>query len=172
MFKRLFLKVVSVAIRLVVVLVLALFASPVIPARADSSVCGPITVDTTWTSAGNNYIVTCDVQVLVGVTLTIENGVSVKFNNATGLRIDGELIATGVTFTSSSLTPTRGIWKNIYFTAGSGPGAEAAPGHWARLKWPAPRLSWTIIPSATAAPAVSTQPANRAVRRSESAGTR
>ena len=47
---------------------------------ADIAVCGPISSDETWTPGNNDYIVTCDVQVQNGVTLTIQPGVIVKFD--------------------------------------------------------------------------------------------
>jgi predicted outer membrane repeat protein len=116
---RRFDKLFTLASKLILIILIITLGSPITLVRADTSVCGPIDVDTTWMAAGNNYVVTCDVQVLTDVTLTIENGVIVKFDDGTGLRIDGELIATGVTFTSSNPNPTEGIWKNIYFTVTS-----------------------------------------------------
>ena len=98
------------------ILLLILLASPT-PAHADTSVCGP--VSGTWTPAGNNYIVTCDIQVLDGTTLTIRPGVVVKFNLGTSLRVDGELIAQGATFTTNDPTPTKGDWGHIWFTTTS-----------------------------------------------------
>jgi predicted outer membrane repeat protein len=87
--------------------------------RADTSVCGPIVTDVVWAPAGNDYIVTCDVQVVAGVTLTIEPGVVVKFDADTSLQIDGTLVAEGATFTSNQSSPARGDWGRIYFTTTS-----------------------------------------------------
>jgi hypothetical protein len=104
---------------IVVALAAGLLAGPVPVARADTSVCGPITVNTTWTLAGNNYIVTCLVQVMQNVTLTIEPGVRVYFNAGMNLRIDGKLIAQGVTFGSANAAPAPGDWGRIFFMATS-----------------------------------------------------
>lgn len=104
---------------MVVALAAGLLAGPVPVAHADTSVCGAITVDTTWGLTGNNYIVTCQVQVMQNVKLTIEPGVRVYFNPDTGLRIDGELIAHGVTFGSANATPAPGDWGRIFFMATS-----------------------------------------------------
>lgn len=98
------------------ILLLILLAYPT-PARADTSVCG--LVSGTWTPADNNYIVTCDIQVLGGTTLTIQPGVMVKFNLGTSLRVDGELIAQGATFTTNDPTPAKGDWGHIWFTTTS-----------------------------------------------------
>lgn len=97
---------------------LLLLSSPT-PSHADTSVCGVITVNTTWTLVGNNYIVTCLVQVMQNVTLTIEPGVRVYFDPGTALRIDGELIARGVTFVSNKPTPAPGDWARIFFMSTS-----------------------------------------------------
>lgn len=63
--------------------------------HADAKVNGNITTDTTWTLANSPYIMTGTVQVLEGVTLTIEPGVIVKSNRRAELLIGGELIAAG-----------------------------------------------------------------------------
>ena len=102
-----------------IILLVIIFLNPQVSARADTSVCGQITSNTTWSPANNNYIVTCLVQVMPGVTLTIESGTQVLFNDGTALRIDGELIAQGVTFSSSNASPSKGIWAQIYFTTTS-----------------------------------------------------
>jgi len=91
-------------------------------AHADTNVGGPITGNTTWTLAGSSYIVTSNVQVMSGVTLTIQSGVVVKFNAGTSLRVDGTLVARGATFTSNVSGyghPARGDWGQILFTASS-----------------------------------------------------
>jgi hypothetical protein len=89
-------------------------------AQAATSVGGPITTDTTWTVANSPYIVTANVLVLEGVTLTIQPGVTVKFNNNTNLQVGGELIAQGtasnrITFTSNQASPAPDNWGGIQF---------------------------------------------------------
>jgi parallel beta-helix repeat protein/predicted outer membrane repeat protein len=107
----------STAVRTLLVLLLVLAATPAAPVRADTAVCGP--VSGTWIPAGNNYLVTCDVTVSAGQTLTIQPGVVVKFGLGTSLIVNGTLIATGATFTSNSGTPAKGDWGRIYFTTSS-----------------------------------------------------
>jgi hypothetical protein len=58
-------------------LVVLIQVSPVI---AVTNVSGPISSDTTWILADSPYYVTGTVTVNPGVTLTLERGVIVKFN--------------------------------------------------------------------------------------------
>jgi parallel beta-helix repeat protein len=103
-----------------VIILAVLLTRPALTANAGTGVCGPITNDTTWTPAGSPYTVTCDVQVMGGVTLTVQSGVTVKFNTGTlRLRVDGTLIAEGCTFTSNDPTAERNDWGGILFTTTS-----------------------------------------------------
>ena len=87
-----------------------------------TDVGGLILEDTTWAKAGSPYVVIDDVTVVGSVTLTIEPGVEVKFNEKLALIIDGTLIARGtnledekILFTSNG-NQTPGYWGYILFT--------------------------------------------------------
>lgn len=89
-----------------------------------TEVGGPISSNTTWSLAGSPYIATSSIWVMPGVTLTIEPGVTVKFNDNLGMLVDGQVVARGtsrslVTFTSSRSSPASGSWAFIKFTDSS-----------------------------------------------------
>lgn len=93
---------------------------PISYAAGPTEVSGNITSNTTWTLENSPYIVVATVQVLGGVTLTIEPGVEVKFDSTTSLNIDGELIASGesgneIIFTSNNASPNPTDWGSIGF---------------------------------------------------------
>ena len=78
-------------------------------------VCGE--VSGTW-SSGFVCHVTCDIEVPEGETLTIEEGVTVRFAEGVGMTCNGTLIAEGaeenrILFTTLSPTPLPGDWDNV-----------------------------------------------------------
>ena len=89
-----------------------------------TDVGGEIAADTTWTLAGSPYILTSDVVITTGVTLTVEPGVVVMGQGSIELRVLGHLEAIGtatepITFTSSSDSGPR-QWSGLVFDGGTG----------------------------------------------------
>jgi len=82
--------------------------------KAQTNITTHFTTNTTLTVANSPYTVTADININAGVTVTVEDGVEIRFNNSRYLQVFGTLNATGTKFTSSSATPTKGIWDGIY----------------------------------------------------------
>lgn len=87
---------------------------------AQTNVSGIISSNTTWTLANSPYIVTGNIILNNGYTLTIQPGVTVRFNSGLSMQIDGMLLAQGtnsdsITFTSNTVD-TAGAWGYIYFS--------------------------------------------------------
>ncbi|MES2621708.1 MAG: hypothetical protein V4615_12735, partial [Bacteroidota bacterium] len=101
------------------VLLLTLFFALAYSTYSQTSVSGGIYTNTTWAKANSPYIVTDTVVVFPGVTLTIEPGVVVRFDNSMQLEVrDGSLIANGtamdsITFTSNT-SNTPGSWASVW----------------------------------------------------------
>jgi hypothetical protein len=92
---------------------------PVI-AAGQTYVSGGIYSNATWTQSGSPYIVTGNIVVFPGNTLTIEPGVTVKFNKGFYIEIrQATLIAEGtasdsIHFTSNSSNPSNNPWDRIF----------------------------------------------------------
>ncbi|NVO18691.1 MAG: right-handed parallel beta-helix repeat-containing protein [Bacteroidetes bacterium] len=82
-----------------------------------TDVSGVISSNTTWTAAASPYVVTSNITINHGVTLTVQSGVTVKFNDGQYLFAYGILNANSAIFTSNNASPTPGIWS--YIQAGS-----------------------------------------------------
>lgn len=85
--------------------------------NAQTNVSGGIYANTTWTLVNSPYIVTGNIVLFPGKILTIEPGVTVKFNNTFNIEIRGELIALGtvtdsISFISNTST-LKGAWDGI-----------------------------------------------------------
>jgi hypothetical protein len=104
---------------LLLLIIAGFFIAPAI--QAQTYVSGGIYSNTTWYKANSPYIITDTVVVFPGVTLTIQPGVTVKFDNNIGLEIrQATLIAQGtvtdsITFMSNSVSPSNSSWSGIYF---------------------------------------------------------
>jgi parallel beta-helix repeat protein len=84
-----------------------------------TNVSGVISANTTWTKANSPYNVTGNLLVNSGVTLTIDPGVEVRFEEAKYLKIEGTINAVGsqtdsIIFTSNLSSKTRGSWDKIW----------------------------------------------------------
>ncbi|MCH8012064.1 MAG: VCBS repeat-containing protein [Candidatus Marinimicrobia bacterium] len=91
---------------------------------AQTEVSGIISSDTTWTQAMSPIIITGEVTVNSGVTLTVDPGVTVLLNSGLSLTIDGSLRAIGtvtdsITFTANTATPMPGFWGGVVFNSSS-----------------------------------------------------
>ena len=73
---------------------------------------GYFNADRTLTLAGSPYV-TSSQDIATGVTVTIEEGVEIRFNSGTYFQVFGTLNAKGVKFTSNT-TATKGAWDGIY----------------------------------------------------------
>jgi hypothetical protein len=85
-----------------------------------TEVGGHINKDTTWPLTGSPYVVTSDLAIDAGVILTIEPGVTIKFNRDRDMNIYGALVANGtpsapISFTANATNPYPKYWGGIKF---------------------------------------------------------
>ncbi|MDF1554948.1 MAG: S8 family serine peptidase, partial [Deferrisomatales bacterium] len=81
---------------------------------------GEITTNTTWTALASPHVVSGNVFVRPGTTLTIEPGATIRFDGNFYLQVEGRLLAQGtggspITFTSNDPFPAAGDWAGIRF---------------------------------------------------------
>lgn len=80
---------------------------------AQTNLSSSFSSNTTLTVANSPYVVTNSINVNAGVTVTVEDGVEIRFNSGVYLLVYGILNATGTKFTANSST-TKGFWDGIY----------------------------------------------------------
>ncbi len=88
------------------------------------NVSGTLTADTVWTRPNSPYLVTENILIKEGILLAIQDGVTVRFANGTGIEVEGTLIAQGnessrITFASNQTIPHEGDWTGIIFNSPS-----------------------------------------------------
>ncbi len=102
---------------------------------------GFIVTNTTWTAANSPYIVTAAVIVGGNATLTIQPGVTVKFNAGLGITVGSQTFGAGtlkaigtagqkITFTSNTNPAQPGQWKDLHFTDFAGDAGFDAGGQY------------------------------------------
>lgn len=80
---------------------------------AQTEISGEINSDSTLNFTGSPYLVPFGLVVNPGATLTVEQGVELKFGNYATLQVLGSLQAQGVIFTSGASAPEPGNWNGI-----------------------------------------------------------
>jgi len=81
---------------------------------AQTNITANFTANTTLTVANSPYTVINNIDISNGVTVTVENGVEIKFNDGRYFQVFGTLNATGAKFTTSRATPAKGAWQGLY----------------------------------------------------------
>ena len=93
--------------------------------QCQTNVSGGIYTNTTWTMANSPYIVVDTIVIFPGVTLNIQPGVIIKFNNNKRIEVrQAKIIAGGtsqdsIIFTSNSASPSPGNWSQIWINGGT-----------------------------------------------------
>jgi hypothetical protein len=81
--------------------------------HAQTNISTNISSNTTLTVANSPYVVTNSIDVNAGITLTVEDGVEIRFDSGVYLQVRGTLSATGAKFTANGSTE-KGFWDGIY----------------------------------------------------------
>jgi hypothetical protein len=85
---------------------------------SQTNISGGLFTNTIWTVTGSPYILSNDVALFPGYSLTIEPGVIIKFNSNSKLILRGTMTCMGtnqspIVFTSNLPSPTNGSWVGI-----------------------------------------------------------
>ena len=103
-------------------------------AGTTTNASGTLTEDTTWSLAEGPYRVTSELTVAAGATLTIEPGVSVFFDPAARMVVNGRLDAVGTEADQIRFTRTPGTtatWRGLQFRDTQ----QDNQIHWAVVEW-------------------------------------
>jgi hypothetical protein len=97
-------------------------AFKILPAARATYVEGTIAQNTDWTLVDSPFIVSNNVTVSSGATLTIEPGVQVRFGDKFWIIVNGGIVADGtddrmIQFTSDNVNATAGDWGAILINA-------------------------------------------------------
>lgn len=82
-------------------------------ADAQTNIGGSVYSNTTLPLSGSPYIVTSNLTIENGATLTIEPGVEIRFTSNRYLYVYGSIVANEATFTSNNANPAPGDWRFI-----------------------------------------------------------
>ncbi len=104
----------TLAARWLAWLVLALPAA----ALADFEVSGPLELDDHWGVAQSPFVLTGDIVVAEGVTLTVEPGVEVRAADGVELAVEGTLEAIGTGEAPIRFVASAGLWDGIRLVEG------------------------------------------------------
>lgn len=90
-----------------------------VKSMSQTNVSGVISDNTIWTLAQSPFIVTNNLLVSSGASLTLEPGVQILIDTDVYVKIEGELIAIGteqdpIIWTSNSNNPSTGDWNKIW----------------------------------------------------------
>jgi parallel beta-helix repeat protein len=101
----------------------------------EQELAGTVAAGTTL-DGGRPYLVTSDVTVPAGITLTIEPGAQIRFQGYHTLLIEGRLEAVGteeemIVFTSDQQAPAKDDWKRIEFSSSD----ETSRMQWCRVEY-------------------------------------
>ncbi len=92
---------------------------------AQTNITNDISENTVWDLSGSPYVILNTIFVNEGISLTIEPGVTVKFDSATSLIVKSTIMAQGensnpIIFTSNKSTPKVGDWGSVRIDTSSG----------------------------------------------------
>ncbi len=104
------------------------------PIYADTNHCGTISSNETWSTIGNVHVVTCNVIVASGVTLTLESGVIVKFTSFSSIIVQGTIRILGTSGAPVYLTSIHDDTVGGD-TNGNGGATNPNPGDWPRIEF-------------------------------------